>query len=125
MSGNRKEGSPEPSQKESKLRRSKMNEIKTLGTNLRRLRLSSGLTQKELGMKVGLTKGTISKLELGKQGDIEIKYLLLICQTLGVSIEEFFIKNAKTIKLTISDENVQMLGKIFSLIKEMLAQKKE
>ena len=102
-----------------------MNDMKTLGRNLRRLRLSSGLTQKELDTKVGLTKGTISKLELGKQGDIEVKYLLLICQTLGVSIEEFFIKNARTIKLIISDENVQTLGKIFSLIKEMGAQEKE
>ena len=103
-----------------------MNEMKTLGRNLRRLRLSSGLTQKELDLKVGLTKGTVSQLELGKQGDIKMKYLYLICRILKVDIEQLFMDpQMLPINFIVSNSNVRALEKIFSRVKEILAQKEK
>ena len=89
-----------------------------LAQNLKRLRQLKGLTQEELGLKVGLTKETISKLELGKQENIGLKYLILICRELEISMEELFIKEFKYIplKLVISDENV---GTIRALLKQL------
>jgi len=102
-----------------------MNEMKTLGRNLRRLRLSSGLTQKELDLKIGLTN-TVSQLELGKAGDIKIKYLYLICRLLKVDIEQLFMDSRMLpINFIVSNSNVRALEKIFSRVKEILAQKEE
>jgi len=69
---------------------------KTLAFNLKRLRQFKGLTQEELAKKVGLTKDTISKIELGKQENVGFKYLISICKELGIGIEELFIKNSKS-----------------------------
>jgi len=65
----------------------------TFANNLKRLRQYRGLTQEELAKKVGLTKDTISKIELGKQENVGFKYLISICRELDIRIEELFIKN--------------------------------
>jgi transcriptional regulator with XRE-family HTH domain len=63
-----------------------MDERKVLGKNLKRGRSSKGLSQKELGIKVGLRGETISNIELAKQGNIGLKYLILICREPGTDI---------------------------------------
>jgi len=68
-------------------------EVLVLAQNLKRHRQSKGLTQKELGLKVGLTKDTISMLELGKQENIGLKYLIMIRRELGIGMEKLFEKN--------------------------------
>lgn len=100
-----------------------MNELKTIGGNLRRLRLSSGLTQADLSQKVGLTKDTISKIELGKQKNIGIKHLISICQVLDVGLERLFIKGANLIpiNLVVSDGSVHAIGRIVEQFQRILA----
>lgn len=94
-------------------------EASVLAQNLKRQRQFKGLTQKELGLKVGLAKDTISKLELGKQENIGMKYLYLICRELDISMEKLFVKDFKYIpfELVISDENI---GTVRALLKQIL-----
>jgi len=92
-----------------------MREKETLAFNLKRLRQFKGLTQEELAKKVGLTKDTISKIELGKQENVGFKYLITICRQLDIAIEELFIRDPRAlpIKLVISDENVENIRRLF------------
>ena len=85
-----------------------MNEREILAENLRRYRLVKGLKQKALAAKVGLSTDTISKIETGKQENIGMKYLYLICKELNISIEELFMEDPKRIRLelVVSDKNV-------------------
>lgn len=98
-------------------------EALVLAKNLKRHRQSKGLTQKGLGQKVGLTKDTISKLELGKQENIGLKYLILICAELEISMEELFIKDFKYIplKLVISDENSSTIRALLKQVSYVLS----
>ena len=94
-----------------------------LAQNLKRHRQSKGLTQKELGLKVGLTKDTISRLELAKQENVGLKYIALICQELDISMEELFIKDFTYVpfKLVISDENFETLKALLKQISYVLS----
>lgn len=102
-----------------------MKEKHALAFNLKHLRQVKGLTQEGLAKKVGLTKDTISKVELGKQENVGLKHLISICRELDVSIEELFMENANYIPLKIvaSDENVRTLKNMFSEFKRILADK--
>lgn len=107
-----------------------MREKETLAYNLKRLRQFKGLTQEDLAKKVGLTKYTISNLELGKQENIGLKYLISICRELDISIEELFIKDSCDfpIRLVISDENVENIRRLFGraeYVIQIKAEKKE
>jgi len=85
-------------------------EKETLAFNLKRLRQFKGLTKEVLAKKVGLTKDTISKIELGKQENIGFKYLISICRELDIAIEELFIKNWGLEKISNESEpNEEML----------------
>ena len=72
-----------------------MYDLKIFGRNLKRYRCFRGLTQEDLAKKVGITKDTVSKIELGKQKNFGLKYLILICELLDVTIEELFVRDAK------------------------------
>ncbi len=91
-----------------------MREKKALAFNLKRLRQVKGLKQEDLAKKVGLTKDTISKIELGKQENIGLKYLTLICRELDISIEELFIENPRflPLKLVFSGENIENMRRL-------------
>lgn len=92
-----------------------MYDLRILGQNLKRYRQFCGLTQEELAKKVGLTKDTISKIELGKQKNPGLKYLAAISQELDLNLAELFMADPeeKVIKLVISDQNFQALEKLF------------
>jgi len=81
----------------------------------------------ELGLRVELTKDTISKLELGKQENIGLKYLISICRVLEVELEALFIKDAKSIPIifNVSDGSVRALGEIVERVQKILAGKEE
>ena len=104
-----------------------MDEREILGKNIRRYRLLKGLTQGDLAKKVGLTKDTISKIELGEQKNPGLKYLVLIHRELDISMEELFMADPSTkiIKLVLSDQNVQSLERIFNEIIKRLEKKEE
>jgi len=91
-----------------------MSERAILEKNIKRYRLFKGLTQEDLAKKVGLTKDTISKIELGKQGNLGMKYLILIQEELDVTMGELFMRDPeeKVIKFVISDKNFESLEKL-------------
>jgi len=102
-----------------------MDERGILGKNLKRYRSSKGLSQKELGIKVGMRAETISNIELAKQRNIGLKYLILICRELNIALEELFIKNPDSVsfKLVISDKNVQVIKEVFNQFKNIMDKK--
>jgi len=91
-----------------------MRERAILEKNIKRYRKFKGLTQEELAKKVGLTKDTISKIELGKQENLGMKYLILIQEELDVTMSELFMRDPeeKVIKFVISDKNFKSLEKL-------------
>ncbi|MCK4827850.1 helix-turn-helix domain-containing protein [bacterium] len=95
-----------------------MYDLKILGRNIKRCRQVRGLTQEDLAKKVGLTKDTISKIELGKQENVGLKYLISISRELNVELEQLFMADpeSKFIKLVISDQNARNLKRIFNEI---------
>jgi HTH-type transcriptional regulator/antitoxin HipB len=58
---------------------------KQLGAIIRRARRNAGLTQAELGKRIGLRQATISKLENGEPAT-QIKTLLDVLTALGLEI---------------------------------------
>jgi len=92
-----------------------MRERDILAYNLKRYRQLKGLKQKDLATKVGLSKDTISKVELGKQENIGSKYLMSICRELDIGMEELFLKDSRALplKLVISDENAENIRRLF------------
>jgi len=96
-------------------KKTKIDDIKILGKNLKRYRQFKGFTQEQLATKVGLTKNIISKIETAKQEieDIDIKYIISISRELDIGIEELFLKDPKkfTIEFVISEKNIEALKK--------------
>jgi len=72
-----------------------MYDLAIFGTNLKRWRQFCGLKQDELAVKVGLSKDTISKIEVAKAEKLGLKYVIAICNVLDVKIEELFVKDPK------------------------------
>ena len=101
--------------------------IETLAKNLKRYRQFKGLTQSELGKIVGLTKDTISKIEVGKQENIGLKYLELICKELNIGVEQLFLKEAqvKPIQIIISDKNAKAIIRIINQVMNVLREREE
>jgi len=102
-----------------------MDEREVLAKNLKRYRSSKGLSQKQLGIKVGMRHETISNIELAKQRNIGLKYLILICRELEIGVEELFLKNPDSVsfKLIISDKNIQVIKEIFNQFKNIMNKK--
>lgn len=63
--------------------------VKKIGERVRELRLSKGISLYELGFLGSFDKAAISKIENGKK-EMTIYSLAKICQSLDISIEEFF-----------------------------------
>lgn len=97
-----------------------MNDLEILSLNLKRHRQFKGLSQKELAQKVGLTSDTISRIESGRQENIGMKYLVSICKTLDISMEELFMSNPKSIplKIIVSDKNVKTIESLLDIMKK-------
>jgi len=72
-----------------------MYDLTIFGRNLKRWRQFRGLTQEDLATKVGLSKYTISNIEIAKQKNIGLKHIISICEILNVAIEELFVKDPK------------------------------
>lgn len=74
------------------------NSIENIGLMIRNERLRKGLTQEELGERVGVGKAQISKIESGK--GLTIKTVTKVLDTLGMSAS-VVLQNTQTI-----DKNV-------------------
>jgi HTH-type transcriptional regulator/antitoxin HipB len=57
-----------------------------IGATVRKARRTSGLTQDELAIKAGVSRGTINQLETGVFPDLGVKKLLAILKVLGLGM---------------------------------------
>ena len=67
------------------------------GERLRNLRVSSGLTHREISEKTGISSGNFSKYESGKVKP-SVEVLALLCQLFNVSADWFLFGEEPTIK---------------------------
>lgn len=57
-----------------------------LGSRIKMLRESKGLTQEELGRMVGVTKGAVSQWEHGLVANIKLLTVIKLCDVLGTNL---------------------------------------
>ena len=62
-------------------------DITTMGERIKELRKNAGMTQEELGNKIGVTAQAVSKWECGG-GFPEVSLILPLCDELGVTANE-------------------------------------
>jgi len=63
--------------------------LTVVGNNIRRIRLSQGMSQNQLAFEAGVTREFINKVESGKN-NISITNLEKIAQILEIDIKELF-----------------------------------
>ena len=69
------------------------------------LRKRCGLTQNGLAERAGVSQTHLRRVELG-QADITIGHLQLLCDAMGISLQEFFAEDSNT------DEMMAALSKL-------------
>jgi transcriptional regulator with XRE-family HTH domain len=79
--------------------RSIQRKVSALGANLRRFRERAELAQEALAEKAGVPRGTIAKLETGKQSNAELDTLQALCGVLGCSIEDLIAPEGKWLEI--------------------------
>lgn len=86
------------------------------GERLRKLRLHSGLTQKELGQKVGVGTTSISKYESGAMKPT-IDVAVEIAYNLGVSLDKLFgyDESGKASPFGLNDEQKEIIVQLITL----------
>ena len=65
------------------------------------LRKRCGLTQNGLAERAGVSQTHLRRVELG-QADITVGHLQLLCDAMGVSIEEFFKEEADSNEVSVA-----------------------
>ena len=66
-----------------------MNLNEKIGSRITELRKNQNKTLEKLAYESGVSKGGLSEIERGKR-EIRISTLLKICETLDISMKEFF-----------------------------------
>jgi repressor LexA len=84
---------------------------KYVGAQIRKHRKQKGLTQKELGFKIGVKHNTISGYENGTN-EPEQNILFAIADVLSVSINDLFPSPTNIIPVTSNFINIPLLGNI-------------
>lgn len=64
-----------------------------MGYRVKQFRESLNLTQEELAVKSGVSRGTISAMENGSTKDTTTKTLMKIARALGTSVDQIFFEN--------------------------------
>lgn len=72
-----------------------------LSKRLISLRERCGLTQNGLAERAGVSQTHLRRVELG-QADITVGHLQLLCDAMGISIEEFFSEEGNTDEIAIA-----------------------
>lgn len=85
------------------------------GENLKKLRKSRNLTQKELGAKIGLSKAVVSKYENG-MGYPAFDVLIRIAQYFGVTTDYLLgVSGSKTVDLSgLTDSQIDCVHQLIS-----------
>ena len=84
-----------------------------VGKRITDLRKQCNFTQNGLAERAGVSQTHLRRVELG-QADITIGHLQLICDAMGISIQDFFNET------TDSDELVEALSKLSPKQKKLL-----
>lgn len=63
------------------------------GKMIKRLRKARGLTQEELGLKLGVTKATIQKYESGNIVNLKVETMKKLCEIFNVDPVKFIFEN--------------------------------
>lgn len=100
-----------------------MKKSNLVGDNIRKLRLTAGLTQEEIALKSGLSQGYINQLESGKRRFTQ-KSLELIADALSVPLFKLFTEEETPHAPMVIDE-VKRYRKIRPSKKEFLTLLKE
>lgn len=79
----------------------------TMGERIKQLRKSAGLTQSELGEKVGVKKNAVSKWECGRVEDIPMSTVRELASLFGVSVT--YLTEDKTTELELTKEQLEKL----------------
>ena len=93
---------------------------KSMGTKIKELRDTAGMTQTELADKVGVSKSVVSAYEKGIRNPSN-KTLELIADIFGVSMLSFFEKGhweQEAVTINITDLTAEQQKIIFSLLNE-------
>lgn len=80
-----------------------------LGDKLRSLRKIRGLTQEELGKRVGVTGAYIAMIENGQRKEVSQKIIDRFSQVLGIRKEYFFIEGAVLPQESLPDLSPEIL----------------
>ena len=64
-----------------------MNEAEKLGKNLKRIRTAKGISQGEIGRRLGVDKGFVSNIEHGKTNPT-LATIAKLAKAIGVSVSE-------------------------------------
>jgi len=90
------------------------NRLIAIGKNLQSIRKRRGLTQKELGEEIGLTREAVASYEVGRS-QLMITTLLDICAVLRVNVNEILGLERKTTEITITRRWAKRMDIIESL----------
>ncbi|MCB0414727.1 MAG: helix-turn-helix transcriptional regulator [Bdellovibrionales bacterium] len=77
--------------------------LKTVGSNIREIRLEKQISQAELAQKANISSTTLNEIESRQHRDIRLSTLDAIAEVLDISIVELFIET--DIKLSKSDRD--------------------
>lgn len=80
----------------------------SIGERIKQLRERSGLSQEELGNRMGVTKSYISKLENGKKKLNKYDRILQVANALNVHISEI-IPDEEKLRVSVDDEEWSFL----------------
>jgi DNA-binding XRE family transcriptional regulator len=61
--------------------------IESMGSRIKTLRRAKGLTQTQLGQRVGVTKGAVSQWEGGLVANIKLHTVLQLCDVFGTDLQ--------------------------------------
>ena len=78
------------------------------------LRESCGLTQNGLAERAGVSQTHLRRVELG-QADITIGHLQLLCDAMGISVEEFFNENENSDEIAVAISKLSPKQKVLLL----------
>ena len=87
-----------------------MGEIrKTIGENIKKVCALKGIRQVEISEKLGVSQGTVSNWFKGTNS-IDIENLAVLCDFLGVSLDQIYGVAPLTPAVTLSQEETDLLG---------------
>ncbi len=72
-----------------------------VGKRIKDIREKSGMTQNGLAERAGISQTHLLRVELG-QADITVGHLQLVCDALGMSLQDFFASNKNDDELNTS-----------------------